>query len=125
MSTSYRKINTLYIVVVIVTLLVVVAIIYPVYWLLMLSLKTELEAFKIPPSFVFIPTFEHYYKLVGGSDFLHSFGNSAICSTGSVLLAILIGTPAAYALSRLKFKFDGSRPMRRWCWCGAGGASPF
>ena len=90
MSTSYRKINTLHIVVVIVTLLVVVAIIYPVYWLLMLSLKTELEAFKIPPSFVFIPTFEHYYKLVGGSDFLHSFGNSAICSTGSVLLAILM-----------------------------------
>lgn len=77
---------------------------YPVYWLLTVSVKTQKEAFKIPPSWIFQPIFKHYIKLFAQANFFHYFLNSTIVSFGTTVAALGIGAPAAYALSRGKFK---------------------
>ena len=51
----------------------------------------------------FTPTLDHYFALWTGT-FSWSFLNSAITSLASTALALLIGVPAAYALSRGKFR---------------------
>lgn len=78
--------------------------IYPIYWLLTISLKSQIEAFRTPPSWIFIPTFGHYVRLFAQTDFLRYFINSIVVSIGATFLALLLGVPAAYALSRGNFK---------------------
>src|SRR5262245_25751718 len=75
---------------------------FPVLWLVQMSLKVEAEAFQMPPRRLFVPTLENYRALLEGK-FARSFGNSAVVSVGTTLLAMLLGVPAAYALSRAGF----------------------
>jgi multiple sugar transport system permease protein len=79
----------------------------PFLWLLVMSFKTNAEIFRFPPRLVFPPTLDNYAAL-WSSEFRGSFLNSLIVSTVSTLVSMVIGTPAAYALSR---------------WTGRGGAT--
>jgi len=85
-------------------LIALVVFIYPVYWLMSISLKTLIEAFRTPPSFFFVPTFRHYLRLFGQENFLRYFLNSIIMSIGATGVALVVGVPAAYSLSRGKFR---------------------
>ena len=91
-------------VVTIIFLIALVVFIYPVYWLMSISLKTLIEAFRTPPSFFFVPTFRHYLRLFGQENFLRYFLNSVIMSIGATGVALVVGVPAAYSLSRGKFR---------------------
>jgi multiple sugar transport system permease protein len=85
-------------------LIALVVFIYPVYWLMSISLKTLIEAFRTPPSLVFIPTFRHYVRLFAQEKFLLYFVNSIIMSLGATIIALVAGVPAAYSLSRGTFR---------------------
>ena len=76
---------------------------FPVFWLLQMSLKVETEAFQMPPQLFFRPTFENYLALFQGK-FAHSFDNSLVVSVTTTLVSMLLGVPAAYALSRAGFR---------------------
>jgi multiple sugar transport system permease protein len=85
--------------------LLLILTLYPVYWVLQISLKTQVEAFRVPPSWIFKPTFVHFRNLLIGGQFPGRMLNSLIISTFATLFALIIGTPAAYVFSRLKFRF--------------------
>ena len=90
---------------------------FPVWWIVMISLKTSDQALTIPPKLIFKPTLEHYRSVLFGAaqnsserwvpttkGFLSQAANSlAICLT-STFLALIAGVPAAYALSKFRFK---------------------
>jgi multiple sugar transport system permease protein len=78
---------------------------FPVLWLVQMSLKVEAEAFQMPPRLLFIPTLENYRALFEGK-FARSFGNSTVVSIATTLLSMLLGVPAAYALSRAGFRAE-------------------
>ena len=82
-------------------------VLFPFYWLLMLSLKTQNQAFATPPLFLFQPTFEHYVDLALNTDFPRFFGNSSIVAIGTVVLSLLLGVPAAYGFSRWRSRASG------------------
>lgn len=86
------------------SLIALVIFIYPIYWLLTISLKTQIEAFRTPPSWFFMPTFKHYVRLFAQADFLRYFTNSIAVSVAATFFALLLGVPAAYSLSRGKFR---------------------
>jgi multiple sugar transport system permease protein len=77
----------------------------PVAWLVQMSLKTDADAFQMPPRLLFVPTFDNYRALFEGR-FARSFTNSLVVSTATTILSILLGVPAAYALSRAGFGAD-------------------
>lgn len=79
---------------------------FPFFWLLHLSVKPDQEIFAFPPKLFFRPTFAHYQAL-WETDFRRSFGNSTIASISSTLLSLLLGVPAAYALSRMDSRHEG------------------
>jgi len=76
---------------------------FPLVWILIVSLKPTLLAFEYPPVWVFKPTIEHYLGL-RGSGYLQSLKNSAIVSAGTITLSLLVGVPAAYSIARRGLK---------------------
>lgn len=73
---------------------------FPILWMVLASFKTELEAFAIPPSFLFFHwTMENYATVQERSDYLHHALNSIIIAGGSTLIALLIAIPAAWSMA--------------------------
>ncbi|HTO33585.1 MAG TPA: carbohydrate ABC transporter permease [Pararhizobium sp.] len=80
---------------------------FPLLWIVGISLKTREEIFTNPPIFLWVPTFENYAQVLTQSDFLSSFSNSLIATTCSVLLSLIIGIPASYTFARFSFRGQG------------------
>ena len=78
--------------------LVALVFFFPVLWMMLEALKTEPQAASIPPTIVFVPTLTEFQEVLS-RDFPPFFINSAIATIGSTLLVIVLGLPAAYALS--------------------------
>ncbi len=74
-------------------------VLFPVLWLVLISLRTELESFRMPPRLFVAPTVQNYIDL-WQSKFLRAFENSAVTAATTTCLSLLLGVPAAYALSR-------------------------
>jgi multiple sugar transport system permease protein len=74
---------------------------FPVYWLATLSLKQEVDQFAVPPVWLrFTPTLAHYRDIFLERSFLTYLVNSTVAAGTSTLLALAIGTLAAYSLAR-------------------------
>jgi len=80
---------------------------FPIYWMISTSLKSDIEVFKLPPDLWSAkPTLNSYYNLTEGiTPITTFFKNSVISALGTVLFAVIVAFFAGYALSRLKFKF--------------------
>ena len=77
---------------------------FPVLWALLTSFKTERDVLAYPPVLVFAPTLANYREvLFGASSILPNLWSSLVVTGCTTLLTILIATPAAYALARLRF----------------------
>jgi multiple sugar transport system permease protein len=75
----------------------------PVY-MLITSLKTSAEiSAATDPWWVYHPTLGNYIELLGSSQYLTFFRNSALVSMIVVTITMLIAVPAAFALSRMRF----------------------
>lgn len=83
--------------------LALVFVLLPILWLALGSLKSRDAALSVPPQFLFDPDFSAYHKIAAGG-FLGSFRNSLTIALTNVVLTIGLGTPAAYALTRMRGK---------------------
>ena len=75
----------------------------PVLWQVLTSFKVNEDIAAIPN--IYIPTrltLDHYIELFTRKPFLRYLLNSAFVSLVSTLLCLAIGTPAAYAIARLR-----------------------
>ncbi|MDQ0474790.1 carbohydrate ABC transporter permease [Labrys wisconsinensis] len=80
--------------------IVALIIAFPIIWMVETSFKTELEAFSLPPKFLFFQwTTENYGIVQQRSDYFHHAWNSLVIAGGSVLLALAIAIPAAWSMA--------------------------
>jgi len=86
--------------------------VFPFYWMVATSLKTQAEALASPPIWLFTPHLDNYVQVLFNRDVLSSLGNSLIVAASTTALAVGLGTPAAYALAR--FEFKGKEDL--WFW---------
>ncbi len=94
-------------------LLVIIAFcVFPFYWMVTTSLKTQLQALESPPLWAFAPTLANYTEVLIEDGVGASLINSLIIAVCTTLLAIGLGAPAAYALAR--FEFAGKKDL--WFW---------
>ncbi|NSW76640.1 MAG: carbohydrate ABC transporter permease [Candidatus Atribacteria bacterium] len=98
----------------------VILVIFPMYWTFTLSIKNHRDITSAVPKFVFQPTSMNYRGLFTGEtgttslpaskpNFPRYFLNGIIISGGATLLAMLVGMPAAYVLTRAHFKKESTR----------------
>ena len=83
---------------------------FPVLWIILTAFKTRPDALATPPKLLFAPTLDNFRAVffrqssTGGegaaTDFALYFFNSIFVAGTAVLLAVIIGTLAAYAFSR-------------------------
>ena len=87
----------------------------PVYWLVTISLKREIDQFAYPPEWIgFVPTLQHYTEAFRGGSFTAYFLNSTLLCFFSTLAALLIGVPAAYGLARFEWPRDWGEGIANW-----------
>ncbi len=80
--------------------------IFPLYWMLVTALKTQVEIFQVPtPIFPRKLTLEPFaYQLSVSGDTLRGFKNSLIIAVGTTVISTLLAIPASYGLARFKFR---------------------
>lgn len=91
---------------------------FPIVWIFMMSFQTNEQILRIPPRILFEPTLANYQALISGQlrtaagnleiSFMRNLMNSFVLSSAAVLLALLLGVPAAYAFARFKFRLGES-----------------
>ncbi|MBH0122831.1 carbohydrate ABC transporter permease [Rhodococcus sp. CX] len=71
---------------------------FPVFWMVLTAFKQEADAYSAPPKFFFSPTLDQFrgvFETGVGTSLL----NSAFATIVSTILVLLLGIPAAFALS--------------------------
>jgi len=91
-----------------VLILVSIYALLPFIWMLSTSLKTEAEAFRVPPTWIPIePTLYAYIYMWVKKNFGIYFLNSTIISLATAVLSTFFGALAGYGFSR--FMFNGRK----------------
>ncbi|MCR5790616.1 MAG: carbohydrate ABC transporter permease [Lachnospiraceae bacterium] len=95
-----------------ISVILLIVLLFPLFWTLITSFKTEKEIFRIPPTW-----YPHEWNTksyaaqieTGDFNMFHSFFNSFMISTGATVIAVVLAVPASYAIAR--YKFAGRKAM--------------
>ena len=95
---------------------------FPIYWTISTSFKSALDVTQghLIPWLDFQPDWKGWRSLglspdtilqtsTARAEFMSRFGNSIITSVGASVLALVLGSLAAYGLSRFRYKFGWMR----------------
>ena len=73
---------------------------FPIFWIFVLSFKTEGDAISTPLEVLTSAwTLESYAVVQDRSDYFKHFSNSVIIAVGSTLLGVLVAVPAAWSMA--------------------------
>lgn len=87
----------------------------PVYWMITISFKHEIDQFAVPPKWLaFAATLEHYRDAFLNRSFGQYLFNSLFVAVASTIFALAIGTAAAYALARFRLPWNLDRKLALW-----------
>jgi ABC-type glycerol-3-phosphate transport system permease component len=85
--------------------LIVLAALFPILWMILSSFKPADVVQAIPPIWTFSPTLANYVDALFGSASIGALVlHSLVVATLATLLTLITGLPAAYALTRLRFR---------------------
>lgn len=89
--------------------LIALLFLFPIFWMVLTSLKQQVDIFVSPPKLLFEVSFEGYIKYLERPDIILKLVNTIIVAVGSALLSIVAGSMAGYALARIKL--TGAKAM--------------
>ena len=88
-----------------VAILLGVVFLFPIYWMLQISFKSDMETFgKVLTFFPHQFTIDPWIANLGDKNFLESLRNSFINGFLTMILTVIFGIPAAYGMGRYKLK---------------------
>ena len=96
----------------VIAVLAVLVTLFPVFWIFGISIKTQRDAFAMPPVWFFKPIWNNYVKIWQTGGFADAFRNSILVTCIGVILALAVSIPAAYALNRMPFR--GKKTLSVW-----------
>lgn len=88
-------------------ILLALVIIFPVYWMLTISLKIPRDIYRTPSLWPDTVTMDNYRILINEKDFLVNIRNSVIVATSVTVLSVVVASFAAYSLVRFRYRFRG------------------
>jgi multiple sugar transport system permease protein len=92
-------------------ILLAILILFPIYYMLTVSFKTQRDIYRVPSLLIVNPTLRNYTELIVQRDFLVNIRNSLIVASSATIVSVFISTLAAYSLVRIKFR--GSKWVAR------------
>jgi len=88
-------------------IIVVALVLFPIYWMVITSLKLPREIFRTPTLWPELFTWRNYDELINERGFLTNVKNSLIVASSVTLISLVISSFAAYSLVRFKYRFKG------------------
>lgn len=85
----------------------VLASLYPVAWLVAISLQPAKSAYTMPTRWLFVPDFSTYAELFADPDFVAALVNTIQLTVFGTALCVGLGALAAYSLSRYRTRWSG------------------
>jgi multiple sugar transport system permease protein len=85
--------------------LVLIVMLFPFYWMILTSFRSQVDNISPRPVWFFMPTLENYQNVIQRNNFLEFTWNSLVIATLSTGFGLVLGLPAAYSIAR--FKQDG------------------
>lgn len=87
---------------------ILIFLMFPLYWVLMTSFKTNMEAYRFPPTmFPEAPNFNSYISLFTEDNFFFIYyKNNFIISGVTALITLVLAIMAGYALSRFRIGWN-------------------
>ena len=79
--------------------IIAILFLFPVFWMVLTSFKTELQAIAVPPMLFFPPTIENFTLIQDRTDYTSYAWNSIVTSVGGTALAMVIAIPAAHGMA--------------------------
>lgn len=88
--------------------LILIFLLFPIYWMVVTALKTNMEAYLYPPTFVPVdPTVSSFKSLFTvNNQFFVYYKNNFIVSGFSALISTFVALVSGYALSRFHFRWN-------------------
>ncbi|MBI4737007.1 MAG: carbohydrate ABC transporter permease [candidate division NC10 bacterium] len=81
---------------------ILIPFLFPLAWMFLSSLKTQVQNTAFPPVWVFPPTLNNYREVFVKNPFFTFTWNSLVVAAGSTGLALVLGLPGSYAIARFK-----------------------
>jgi multiple sugar transport system permease protein len=101
-----------------IAVMVALIFLFPLYWAASTSLRNPIDTFTVAglgvPWIDFQPTLENWTSQLATEESRRALANSTIIAIGASVLALLLGTPAAYALARFSFRRIPNRDITVW-----------
>jgi multiple sugar transport system permease protein len=82
-------------------------ILFPIYWMVITSLKLPREIYRVPSLWPQVFTWANYETLLADGRFLVSLRNSVIVAGSVTFVALVISSLAAYSMVRFRYRFRG------------------
>ena len=85
----------------------VLLVLFPIYWMVITSLKLPREIYRVPSLWPKTFTLGNFNKLLSDGGFLIAIRNSLIVSTIVTVISVIISSFAAYSMVRFRYRFRG------------------
>ncbi len=82
--------------------LVLVIMLFPFYWMILTSLRNQVDNTSPVPVWFFEPTLANYRNVIAENNFLRFTWNSFVIAALSTGIGLVLGLPAAYSIARYK-----------------------
>jgi multiple sugar transport system permease protein len=91
---------------------------FPIYWAFSQSLRNPIDTYTVAglgvPWINFTPTLNNWIDQLGTPETAQALYNSTVIAISAALLALALGTPAAYAIARFRFERWSNRDITVW-----------
>lgn len=87
--------------------LAVILVLFPIYWMVITSLKLPREIFRVPSLWPKTFTLDNFTKLLADGSFLLAIRNSLIVSSIVTIISVILSSFAAYSMVRFRYRFRG------------------
>jgi multiple sugar transport system permease protein len=79
---------------------------FPIYWIVISSIKTRVDTLAMPPVWLFRPTFKAYLQVFVFENYGRYFFNTTVIAVSTTLISLTVGSMAAYVIDRYRFRFS-------------------
>jgi len=79
---------------------------FPIYWIIISSIKTRVDTLAMPPVWVFRPTINAYLRVFVFENYGRYFFNTAVIAVSTTAISLAVGSMAAYVMDRYRFRFS-------------------
>ena len=92
--------------------LVTLIFIFPIYWMIVTSLKPNSVIMRLPPQFLpGSPITDHYISVLSDHRFFTFYKNTVIVAALTTAVTLLLAILASYSFSRFRYRFSGVLQM--------------